>query len=361
MTYKNLLKPLSLAYGGVLALRNVLYDHNFVTTYIPTQRCISVGNLTVGGTGKTPAVEYLLRYLQTLDPALTGEIATLSRGYGRQTHGFRVATSADSAATIGDEPLQLFRNFSPAITITVGERRADALRQLALEQPEIRTVVLDDAYQHRAVQPQLNLLLTDYYRPFYTDDPFPGGRLRERRTGARRADAVIVTKCPHDLSPAEQATIDRQIRRYTEPVAGAAKVPILFAGLAYGQPRLFGGQAQAQITGPVQLVSGLAHADPLVRYVANTWGVAHHTDFGDHYAYTRADVDQLVAQTPTETWFLTTQKDEVKLAPLLTESEQKTGRFAYLPVSMTFLGQEDAQTLARLVVDCLRGPALKNR
>ncbi|RYF60378.1 MAG: tetraacyldisaccharide 4'-kinase, partial [Cytophagaceae bacterium] len=148
-----MLKPLSLAYGGVLALRNALYDHNFVTTYIPTQRCISVGNLAVGGTGKTPAVEYLLRYLQTLDPATTGEIATLSRGYGRKTTGFRIANSADSATTIGDEPLQLFRNFAPAITITVGERRADSLRQLAVDHPEIKTVVLDDAYQHRAVQP----------------------------------------------------------------------------------------------------------------------------------------------------------------------------------------------------------------
>ncbi len=112
VTYKSLLKPLSLAYGGILALRNALYDYQFVTTYVPIQRCIAVGNLTVGGTGKTPAVEYLLRYLLTLDEHLTGQIATLSRGYGRKTHGFRIATATDTAATIGDEPLQLFRNLA---------------------------------------------------------------------------------------------------------------------------------------------------------------------------------------------------------------------------------------------------------
>ncbi|MEZ0539788.1 tetraacyldisaccharide 4'-kinase [Fibrella arboris] len=361
MTSKNLLKPLSLAYGGVLALRNFLYDHQYVTTTIPTQRCISVGNLAVGGTGKTPAVEYLLRYLLTLDKQLTGEVATLSRGYGRQTRGFRIATAADTAATIGDEPLQLFSNFSPAVCITVGERRADALRQLAIEKPAIQTVVLDDAFQHRAVQPQLNLLLTDYNRPFYTDDPFPGGRLRERREGARRADAVIVTKCPAAPSTVERATIEQQIRRYTHGGTGNSPIPILFAGLAYDQPRRFADLSPALINGPVQLVSGLANSDSLARYVGDTWGVANHADFGDHHAYTRADVEQLLTNMPPHDWLLTTQKDEVKLSALLTDAERQTRQLAYLPVQMRFFEQEDANTLARLVGDCLRGPALKNR
>ncbi len=365
VTYKILLKPLSSAYGGLLALRNALYDHHFVTTYIPTQRCIAVGNLTVGGTGKTPAVEYLLRHLLTLDEQLTGRIATLSRGYGRKTSGFRIASPADTAATIGDEPLQLFRNFGPAVCITVGERRADALRQLAIDRADIKTVVLDDAYQHRAVQPQLNLLLTDYNRPFYTDDPFPGGRLRESRYGARRAHAVIVTKCPHDPSPTERAAIEAQIRRYTNPQSSRADVPILFAGLTYDQPRRLADQSPAPIDGPVRLVSGLANAGPLVRYVTHTWGLTQHDEFGDHYAYSRDDVMRLFAQTPPDTWLLTTQKDAVKLAPLLTDGERENRRAAYLPVSMAFFRSEDAATLARLVGDCLRGPAyaarLKNR
>jgi tetraacyldisaccharide 4'-kinase len=329
VTYKNWLKPLSFAYGGVLALRNALYDHAFITTYNPTQRCIAVGNLTVGGTGKTPAVEYLLRHLLALDEPLTGQIAALSRGYGRKTHGFRIATPADTAQTIGDEPLQLFRNFSPSVCITVGERRADALRQLALDRPEIKTVVLDDAYQH----------------------------------GAGRADAVIVTKCPHDPSPTERAAIEAQIRQYTKP--SPADVPILFAGLAYDQPRRLADQSPASVHGPVRLVSGLANASPLVRYVTNTWGLTQHDEFGDHYTYGRDDVVRLLAQTPQETWLLTTQKDAVKLAPLLTDAERENRRVAYLPVAMAFFRPDDAATLARLVDDCLRGPAyvarLKNR
>ena len=354
VTYKNLLKPLSLAYGGILSLRNALYDYQFVTTYIPTQRCIAVGNLTVGGTGKTPAVEYLLRHLLTLDQQLTGRIATLSRGYGRKTHGFRIATSADTADTIGDEPLQLVRNFSPTVCITVGERRADALRQLAIDRPDVQTVVLDDAYQHRAVQPHLNLLLTDYNRPFYTDDPFPGGRLRERRQGARRAQAIIVTKCPHDPSPAERATIKAAIRRYTNPKQGVADPPILFTGLAYDQPRRFADQKPTPIDGPVRLVTGLANAEPLVTYVTDTWGLAKHDDFGDHHAYTRDEVERLLDQTHPATWLLTTQTDEVKLAALLTDTEKLSRRIAYLPVSMTFFREDDAYTLARLVGECLK-------
>jgi tetraacyldisaccharide 4'-kinase len=257
----------------------------------------------------------------------------------------------------------LFRNFSPSVCITVGERRADALRQLALDRPEIKTVVLDDAYQHRAVRPHLNLLLTDYNRPFYADDPFPGGRLRESRYGASRANAVIVTKCPHDPSPTERAAIEAQIRQYTKP--SPADVPILFAGLAYDQPRRLADQSPASVHGPVRLVSGLANASPLVRYVTNTWGLTQHDEFGDHYTYGRDDVVRLLAQTPQETWLLTTQKDAVKLAPLLTDAERENRRVAYLPVAMAFFRPDDAATLARLVDDCLRGPAyvarLKNR
>ena len=354
MTYKNVFKPLSWLYGSILSVRNALYDWQFHTAHIPTQRCVSVGNLTVGGTGKTPAVEYLLRYLLSLGEPLTGEIATLSRGYGRKTRGFRLATAADSAETIGDEPLQLFRNFAPKISIAVGERRAEALRQLALDRPDIKTVVLDDAYQHRAITPHLNLLLTDYNRPFYLDDPFPGGRLRERRQGARRAHAVLVTKCPHDPSPTERAAIESQIRRYSQPKTDQPDVPILFAGLAYDQPRRFSDQTATPIDGPVHLVSGLANAGSLVGYVANTWGLAKQTDFGDHYAYTRSDVAQLLAQTPPDTWLLTTQKDEVKLAPLLTDGERQNRRLAYLPVRMRFFRPDDAATLARLVDKCLK-------
>ena len=349
-----------MAYGGLLAGRNALYDKKFISSYRPIQRCIAVGNLTVGGTGKTPAVEYLLRQLLTLDTALTGTIGTLSRGYGRQTRGFRIATPADTAATLGDEPLQLYRNFSPAVCVTVGERRADALRQLAAIRPDVQTVVLDDAYQHRAVTPHLNLLLSDYTRPFYADDPFPGGRLRENRSGANRADAIIVTKCPHAPTDAERTWITAQIRRYAR-----ADVPVLFAGLAYDVPRQLTDDRAVTVSGPVRMVSGLANAGPLVRYVTDTWGLVQHDEFGDHHAYTSAELARLLATTPPGTWLLTTQKDAVKLGPLLAAADLPTRQLAYLPVRMVFFQEADANQLARLVGDCLAKrptrPDLKNR
>ena len=185
--------------------RNWLFDSHLLTAVQPAVYSISIGNLTVGGTGKTPMVELLIkRYLQDT-PLYAGATATLSRGYGRRTTGFRMAAETDTAETIGDEPLQLYRKFSPAVRVCVGERRVDAIKALLELHPETIRVLLDDAFQHRAVRPHLNLLLVDYNRPFYTDYPFPAGRLRERRKGARRADAIIVTKCPLNLWTTEQA------------------------------------------------------------------------------------------------------------------------------------------------------------
>lgn len=347
-------KPLSSLYGGLLDLRNSLYDAGWFAGFTPTQRCIAVGNLTVGGTGKTPAVTYLLRYLLHVDPALTGELATISRGYGRKTRGFRIATPADTAETLGDEPLQLYQAFGEhalgnRVTVCVDERRANALQRLAAEQPAIGTVLLDDAFQHRAVRPHLNLLLSDYNRPFYEDVPFPGGRLRERRHGARRADAVIVTKCPQAPTPAERAEITARIGRYTRP-----ETPVWFAGLHYDTPRRFGTHAPVQPAGPVLLVSGLADARPLEGYVRATWGLVDHVAYGDHHPYTRADVDRLLGTLPAGHTLLTTEKDRVKLMPLFTADELTSLPLAYLPVAMQFWHESDADALAERVLQTLK-------
>jgi tetraacyldisaccharide 4'-kinase len=346
------LNPLSALYGGLLDWRNLAYNNNLFTSLLPPQYCLSVGNLTVGGTGKTPAVAYLLNLLANVPSALTGELATLSRGYGRTTRGFRIATSTDTAQTLGDEPLQLYQTFGAQATICVAERRAPALLRLASQRPDIGTVVLDDAFQHRAVRPHLNLLLTDYNRPFYTDQPFPGGRLRERRHGAQRADAIIVTKCPHAPSATERADIMRRIRTYARPGHGTAEVPIWFAGLQYDVPRRFGDHQPAMPTSPVLLVSGLADARPLVQYVQATWGFSRHHAFGDHHPYTPAEATRLLHELDPGQVLLTTQKDYVKLAPLLTEADAV--QLTYLPVRMHFWLDTDAAELAALVLHTLK-------
>lgn len=330
-----LLRPLSYLYGVVTDVRNYLYDSNLKKSLLPEQITISVGNLTVGGTGKTPMVEYLLRKLVATRKPYT--IATLSRGYGRRTRGFRLAEPIDSAATIGDEPMQLYRKFGECVWVSVGERRADALRQLWQQVPAATLVLLDDAFQHRAVRPQLNILLMDYNRPFYQDHPFPAGRLRERRKGANRADVIIVTKCPNNLSVTQQEDVTRHITPYLQ---GEDK-PICFTGLTYGAPQPYFNEFTKAMPQKVVLISGIAQAGPLESYVRATFGLLKHWAFGDHHAYTRTNVDNILAALPTDTAILTTEKDWVKLSVLFTEDEQQRLPLFYLPIQTQFLAGEE--------------------
>lgn len=333
-------------YGVVTDIRNWLFDSGLLSDYRPVVFTVSVGNLTVGGTGKTPMVEYLIKRLLLNPEAITPDTVALSRGYSRQTTGFRMATDADTASTIGDEPLQLYRKFGrqtnsphrPAVRVSVGERRADAIRAIQALYPETRRILLDDAFQHRAVRPHLNLLLMDYNRPFYADHPFPAGRLRERRHGAKRADAVVVTKCPADLSIRDRQLINERISPYTRPLT-----PVFFARLQYDQPMAFATRQPADGLRGVMLVSGLANAGPLEQYVRQAFSLLGHHRFADHHAYTRADFDQLLTGLRPGVSLLTTEKDWVKLDALLTPAERTTLPLFYLPVQIAFLDEDEVE------------------
>lgn len=269
---------------------------------------------------------------------LTIRIATLSRGYGRQSTGFRLAGSADTAHTIGDEPLQLYRKFGQQVVVAVAERRAEGLQQLSGQFPGCDVVLLDDAFQHRAVQPNLNVLLTDYNRPFYHDHPFPEGRLRERRQGAKRAHVIVVTKCPDDLSDAEKQLIIDAITPYK-----VTQTPVFFSGLTYDVPKPFGNQLVIpNKKTPVILVSGLANADPLDAYVRRSFSVIKHYRYNDHHDYSRVELDTMLGYVRDGAILLTTEKDWVKLDSLLTEDERTTLPLFYLPVAVRFLAEEDA-------------------
>lgn len=327
------LRPLSFLYGFVTDVRNISYDKKWQRSQLPRQKIISVGNLTVGGTGKTPMVEYLLTYFLGRRPA--GTIGTLSRGYGRLTKGFRIAGEADTAGTIGDEPLQLFRKFGRNVTVTVGEKRVAALTQLETQRPDINLVLLDDTYQHRPVSPHLSVLLMDYNRPFYLDHPFPAGRLRERRHGARRADVVVVTKCPDTLPEAKQEEISRNIRAYSRP-----DTPVCFAGLTYLPPVAFSPVNSLPVPEKVILVTGIAQAGPLETYVRTHFAMIRHEQFGDHHRYSRAELERIVQDLREDTGLLTTEKDWVKLSELVTEAERQTLPLFYLPIGVKFLSGE---------------------
>ncbi|WP_310587085.1 tetraacyldisaccharide 4'-kinase [Tellurirhabdus bombi] len=329
-----LLRPFSWLYGGITDVRNRLYDKGVKQVYIPPVRTISVGNLTVGGTGKTPHVDYLLRRLKRSYP-----VATLSRGYGRQTKGFRVATPSDTADTIGDEPLLLYRKHGPGVVVAVGEKRAEAIPQLlALANPpsaKIHTIILDDAFQHRPVQPHLNILLTDYNRLFYKDHPFPAGRLRERRNGAKRADALIVTKCPDNLSTSEMVRISESLKPFVR-----GNIPVFFTGLRYGKPVSFAGISIDALPNELVLVSGIARPEPLEHYVQQHFNRVRHLRFADHHRYVAKDLETIQAALPPDGVVLTTEKDFVKLQPLLAKIGGDVSRFYYLPIDVAFLTGE---------------------
>ncbi len=323
--------PLGWLYAGIMAIRNWLYDRNLKKVHRFPVPVISIGNLTVGGTGKTPHAEYLIRLLKK-----DYQLAMLSRGYGRRTKGFRLAGEDATAASIGDEPYQLYRKFAPEVTVAVGERRARAIPAILQHLPGTGAVILDDAYQHRSVAPRLSILLTDYNRPFYQDHVLPAGRLRESRSGARRADIIIVTKCPAGLSKADRQQITARTDRYKRP-----EVPVFFTGIRYGEPVPFGG-AGALFSPDLVLVSGLANADPLESYVRQHFRLLKHLEFRDHHQYRIADLvtmQKALEETGGRT-VLVTEKDYVKLiGPELRDLAAQLPLF-YLPIEVVFLERQ---------------------
>lgn len=308
-----LLLPFSWLYAAVLAVRNGLYDHGWKRSAPGWVPLLGVGNLRVGGTGKTPHVAWLVEELlrQGQRPAI------LSRGYGRQTKGPRLATPADSAATVGDEPWQYFGEFAgQGVPVAVAENRQLGLDLLRQHHPGLTCVVLDDAYQHRRVQPTLNILLTELARPFYHDFVLPAGRLRETRAGAARADVVILTKCPPGLSAAAQAAAEAQVRRYVR-----AGVPVLFSAYTYGDPAplaaglgLAGPPGVQPAPGPALLLTGIAQPGPLREYLQSQgYSIQHHAALPDHHPFQPADLQALYRHWQPGWPVFTTEKDATRL------------------------------------------------
>lgn len=341
-----LLLPFAWLYAAVLAVRNWLYDRGWKASAPGWVPLIGVGNLRVGGTGKTPHVAWLIEELlrQGQRPAI------LSRGYGRQTQGPRLAAAPDSAATVGDEPWQYYQQFSAlGVPVAVAENRQLGLHLLRQHHPELTTVVLDDAYQHRRVRPALNILLTELARPFYHDFVLPAGRLREARAGAARADVVIVTKCPPDLSPVQQAEITAQVRRYARPA-----VPVLFSAYAYAAPRPLTAAAQARgpLAAPypfVGLLTGIAQPGPLREHLLQAgYQVEDEFIFPDHHAFTVADLAAVRARWRAGQVIFTTEKDATRLlAPALAAA--LAGLPVYtIPVRVALLGAGAAHLRACL-------------
>lgn len=316
----------------ITRMRNHLYDQSLKPSIGFELPVICVGNLTVGGTGKTPHIEYLIRLLKD-----NYQVATLSRGYGRKTRGFLLAEEAPSAHDIGDEPMQFYQKYGNDVVVSVGEQRAFAIPSILQSYDNTQVILLDDAYQHRKVRPSFNILLTDYNRPFYHDFLLPAGRLRESRKGAKRAQAIIVSKCPHRIDEREQLQIVQKIRTYTLP-----EVPIFFTGIKYGKIKHISGKELNHEINTVLLLTGIAKSAPFKNYIADQFNLQDHLELADHISYTPSVIEKIRLRfqgiTAPHKAIITTEKDAVKLMEV--EELQDLPIF-YIPIEINFFGEAE--------------------
>ena len=339
-----LLSPFSFIYYLVISLRNHLYNINYTKSFNFEVPVINVGNLEAGGTGKTPVTEYLIRLLER-----EYHIATLSRGYGRKTKGFRIANEKDNAKTVGDEPYQYYLKYKERITVTVGEERAWAIPSILLEKPEINLILLDDAYQHRSVIPDINILLTSYYNPFYNDYILPSGRLREARKEAKRADVVIMTKCPSNISGKEMIKHRSMIQKYT-----SEKTPVFFTYVAYGNPAPYFSDSSSDFSHNILLVSGIAHNFTVAKFVKEKFNLIKHLHYNDHHYYSQKDIQKIKNEfkaIKSDKSLFTTEKDMTKLKDVSDNEFRKLPLF-YLPIEVKFV--ENGKNFDDLILKSLK-------
>lgn len=302
-----LLLPFSLIYGLVVTIRNYFYDKNIMSSTSFSLPVISVGNLSVGGSGKTPHIEYLIRLLKDHI-----NIGTLSRGYKRKTSGYLQIFQQTKPKDSGDEPLQFKRKF-PDIMVAVSENRDIGIISMVRDQPNLQTILLDDAFQHRAVHPHLNILLTEHNRPFYNDFFLPSGRLRESRSGYKRADLIIVTKCPDQLDASERAQIINNIN----PQEGQQ---VFFSKYKYAKPYyLFDPKYTFELNNSFQvlLLSAIANTDYLLQYLEPKVDEIVQMEFPDHYDFTPNDIGNMLTyfnrMHKDKKVIITTEKDAMRL------------------------------------------------
>lgn len=279
---KYLLFPISILYGVIIWLRNKLYDAGlFSSLSFDAIPVISVGNLSVGGTGKSPHIEYLIRLLSN-----KFQTATLSRGYGRSSKGFYIADDHSDARKIGDEPFQFKRKFDNII-VSVGEDRVTAIPELLQRAPFLDCILLDDAFQHRSVKPGMNILLTEFHKPYTKDYILPLGRLRESRKAAKRADIIIVSKCPNDISESQRENMLLELRAEKDQ-------KVFFTNIEYDEPYpLLGNNISFNKETKAITFSGIANAEPFINRVKSLTKDVHELNFRDHYYFTNDDVKEL--------------------------------------------------------------------
>ena len=347
---RNLLLPFSLVYGTVVFIRNKLFDAGFLSSEKFPFPVISIGNITAGGTGKTPHVEYLVSILKD-----EFRVAVLSRGYKRKSTGFTVADINSKVSEVGDEPLQIKRKF-PEAEVAVSSGRVKGIRKLLNYNNKIQAVILDDAFQHRWVNPGVSILLVDYNRPVYRDRLLPAGYLRESVSSKERASIVIVTKCPPGIKPIERRIIRKDLNLFPWQ-------SLYFTSFSYGdtlpvfsEARGFPRKGSIPET-TLLMVTGIATPSVFRNYLRGISEKIIQLSFPDHHNYTRRDIKRI-----EKAWrsiegnnkiLVTTEKDAVRFSELAGIDPEIKKNMYYIPLKITFV-EKNSSTFNKQILDYVR-------
>lgn len=346
-----LLAPFALIYSLVVCIRNACYEHGLFSSVSFPLPVIAVGNITVGGTGKTPLIEYLLRLLSG-----GSNMAVVSRGYRRKSRGLVMATPSSTAAELGDEPWQMMRRF-PGVRFVADADRCEAIERLMESdiKPKVDAVLLDDAMQYRRVRPGMLIMLTDYSHPIYSDYPFPMGLMREPSAARRRADIIIVTKCPPALTrPSAQSIIRRLSPRPGQRV--------FFSTIAYGRPYNIFTHEETEMAallaghGDVIALAGIARPRPFFERVKSFAPAARNIALPDHHSFTASELEELrkFALSSKSPLIITTEKDASRLYSRLEKGDSRIRDTIYaLPIRAEFLFEEQ-ETFNKIILDYVR-------
>ena len=314
-----LLFPFALLYGFITTIRNFLFDKGILKSYAFNLPIIAVGNLSVGGTGKTPQIEYLIRLLSD-----KYNIATLSRGYKRKSEGFILADENSNAAILGDEPFQFYKKFKN-IQVAVDANRKNGIENLLNKTPKLQIILLDDAFQHRKVKAGFYILLTTYSELYCNDYMLPTGNLRESRSGANRANLIIVTKCLKTISENEQSKIRKKLKlkNYQH---------LFFSYIEYDDKIYSDNEIKliSDLKGlPKLLLAGIANPKPFFDYLKNDFDEI--LTFPDHHHFSEKDIENIKLKAKNNL-IITTEKDFVRLQGQFIDNQ-----LFYLPIKSSFV------------------------
>lgn len=302
-----LLFPFSMVYKAITSFRNLLFDFKYFEETSVNIQSIGVGNLTVGGTGKTPTIAYLIEKLKNKN------LAILSRGYGRKTSGYIEINSTSIPQDVGDEPLMLFKQYQNQAKFFVCEKRVLGYRTILKKYPKTETLLLDDVFQHRHIKPQKLILLCEYSRPFFEDYVLPSGNLRESRSAAKRASIVLITKCPNNITEKQKSYFKTQINKYSK-----AQTPIFFSDFKKTAPTNYLGEKLVDNEACI-MVAALAKNDAFYSDWKDEYYIKKKFFFNDHHSYSKENVATF---TNENLKVITTEKDFIKIENLISISQK---------------------------------------